>query len=94
DNGAIVFNVKHAAESLGVKEKLFGESLLEIPNLVLVRSDGTSLYTTRDVAYHLRKFAFADKVINVIGVDQKLAQLQLKVALLALGVNKALDNLI
>ncbi|MGP3667043.1 MAG: arginine--tRNA ligase [Candidatus Bathyarchaeota archaeon] len=93
-NGAMVFNVKDVAEKLGVKEKLFGESLLEIPNLVLVRSDGTSLYTTRDVAYHLRKFAFADKVINVIGVDQKLAQLQLKVALLALGIDKALDNLI
>ena len=93
-DGAIVFNVKLAAENLGVKEKLFGESLLEIPNLVLVRSDGTSLYTTRDIAYHLRKFAFADKVINVIGVDQKLAQLQLKVALLVLGVDKALNNLI
>ncbi len=93
-DGAIVFNVKLAAENLGVKEKLFGESLLEIPNLVLVRSDGTSLYTTRDIAYHLRKFAFADKVINVIGVDQKLAQLQLKVALLILGIDKAMDNLI
>lgn len=93
-DGALVFNVQLAAETLGVKQKLFGESLLEIPSLVLVRSGGTTLYTTRDIAYHLQKFRWADKAINVVGVEQKLAQLQLKTALLVLGVKKALDSLI
>lgn len=93
-DGALVFNVQFAAETLGVKQKLFGESLLEIPPLVLVRSDGTTLYTTRDIAYHLQKFKWADRAVNVVGIEQKLAQLQLKTALLVLGVRKALDSLI
>ena len=93
-DGALIFDVQLAAENLGVRTKLFGESLLEIPQLVLVRSDGTTLYTTRDIAYHLKKFSWADKAINVVGVEQKLAQLQLKTALLVLGVDKALDSLI
>ncbi len=92
--GALVFNVGLAAENLGVKTKIFGEHIPEIPSLVLVRSDGTTLYTTRDIAYHLRKFNWAEEAINVVGVDQKLAQSQLKVALLVLGVDKALDFLV
>lgn len=68
----------------------------EIPPLILVRSDGTTLYTTRDMAYTLYKFeAFnADEVINVIGADQRLAQLQLRLALLGLGYRKEALNLI
>lgn len=58
-----------------------------IPPLILVRSDGTTLYTTRDIAYSVFKFqaAGADRVVNVIGSDQRLAQLQIRLALLALG---------
>ena len=58
----------------------------EVPPLTLVRADGTTLYTTRDVAYTLWKFGRAEKVVNVIGMEQSLAQLQLKVALYALGM--------
>ena len=36
------------------------------------RKDGTSLYTTRDVAYHMDKFSRSDRVIDVLGEDQKL----------------------
>jgi arginyl-tRNA synthetase len=36
------------------------------------RKDGTSLYTTRDVAYHIDKFSRSDRVIDVLGEDQKL----------------------
>ena len=93
-DGALIFNVQLAAETLGVKQKIFGESLFEVPQLVLVRSDGTTLYTTRDIAYHLKKFEWADRVVNVVGVEQKLAQQQLKTALLVLGVEKALNSLI
>jgi len=59
----------------------------EIPPMILARSDGTTLYTTRDVAYTIYKFqqARADEVINVVGADQRLAQLQVRLALLAIG---------
>ncbi len=59
----------------------------EIPPLIILRSDGTTLYTTRDIAYSVYKFrAFnADQVINVIGADQRLPQLQIRLALLGLG---------
>ena len=89
--GSLNFEVEEAALRLGVKERLnYGDRL---PPLTLTRSDGTTLYTTRDIAYHLEKFRWADWAVNVIGVDQKLAQIQLKVALLALGVSKALEGL-
>jgi arginyl-tRNA synthetase len=49
------------------------------------RADGTTLYTTRDIAYHLNKFTRADVLINVLGEDQKLGQQQLAAALKILG---------
>ena len=49
------------------------------------RADGTTLYTTRDIAYHLDKFTRADVLINVLGEDQKLGQQQLAAALKILG---------
>ncbi len=89
--GVLVFEAEEAARSLGIKEKLnYGD---RIPPLTLTRKDGTTLYTTRDIAYHLEKFRWAEWVVNVIGVDQKLAQIQLKVALLTLGVKEALEGL-
>jgi arginyl-tRNA synthetase len=53
------------------------------------RADGTTLYTTRDMAYHLDKFKRADQLINILGEDQKLGQQQLAAALRILGENKA-----
>ncbi|AUB60912.1 arginine--tRNA ligase [Methanobacterium subterraneum] len=53
--------------------------------LILTRSDGTSLYTTRDLAYHLEKSENSDIVVDVLGSDHKLAIDQLKVALGLLG---------
>lgn len=49
------------------------------------RSDGTTLYTTRDLAYHLDKFSRSDRVIDVLGEDQKLGSQQLCAALSILG---------
>ncbi len=49
------------------------------------RSDGTTLYTTRDLAYHLDKFSRSDRVIDVLGEDQKLGSKQLCSALEILG---------
>ncbi len=79
------FDAEKAAQTLGLKE-IFGiKKDYEIPSLTLGRSDGTTLYTTRDIAYSVWKFKRADKFINVIGMEQNLSQLQLKLALCALG---------
>jgi len=52
--------------------------------LVLTRSDGTYLYTTRDIAYHLWK-AKQGKVIDILGADHKLVAQQLKAVMRILG---------
>ena len=52
------------------------------------RADGTTLYTTRDLAYHMDKFKRADRVIDVLGEDQKLGSKQLCSALEILGCEK------
>ena len=52
------------------------------------RSDGTTLYTTRDIAYHIDKFTRSDRVIDVLGEDQKLGSQQLCSVLDILGTGK------
>jgi arginyl-tRNA synthetase len=52
------------------------------------RRDGTTLYTTRDVAYHLYKLAHCDQAINVLGEDHKLEARQLAFALQIMGAKK------
>jgi len=47
-------------EVRGKKEKVF-----------LIRKDGTSLYFTRDIAYHLVKSEMGDELIDVLGEDHK-----------------------
>ncbi|MEM2975597.1 MAG: arginine--tRNA ligase [Candidatus Bathyarchaeia archaeon] len=78
------FDAERVAKDFDLK-KFFGLSEdYQIPSLTLKRADGTTLYTTRDIAYSLWKFERAEKVINVVGIEQSLAQLQLKLALCAL----------
>ncbi|ELZ75471.1 arginyl-tRNA ligase [Haloferax larsenii JCM 13917] len=64
-------------------------------NLVFLRSDGTSLYTTRDLAHHEWKFDNYDRAVTVLGEDHKLQAGQLRAALDLLGndVDK-LENVI
>ncbi|KOX94695.1 arginine--tRNA ligase [Haloarcula rubripromontorii] len=54
-------------------------------NLVFLRSDGTSLYTTRDLAHHEWKFENYDRAVTVLGEDHKLQADQLDAALGLLG---------
>ncbi len=97
-----------------------------IEDKVLVRSDGTAVYTARDIAYQLWKFGQtkatlpfkrhskrpdgtqtyttapegrpsprfgrADKVINVIGAEQKFPQQVVFLALKALGLEREYQN--
>jgi len=46
---------------------------------VLLRSNGTSLYSTRDLAYHKYKSTLGDTVLDILGSDHKLAAKQIKV---------------
>jgi arginyl-tRNA synthetase len=46
-----------------------------------LRNDGTSLYATRDIAYHLWKGNQANRLINVLGEDHKLEAHQVSTAL-------------
>jgi arginyl-tRNA synthetase len=91
-NGAWQLDVSRAAETFGLKEKLGVSPTFEVPSLTLTRSDGTSLYPTRDIAYSLFKFERAEQVITVIGVEQSLPQFQLRVALWILGHRKEALN--
>jgi len=54
-------------------------------NLVFLRSDDTSLYTTRDLAHHEWKFANYDRAVTVLGEDHKLQAEQLDATLELLG---------
>ena len=45
------------------------------------RKNGLSLYTTRDIAYHLHKFKTYDKALNVLGEDHRLQSKLLGIAL-------------
>jgi arginyl-tRNA synthetase len=52
---------------------------------VLRRSDGTSVYAARDLAYHTWKGRNFDRVIDVLGADHKLIGAQLIATLKLLG---------
>ncbi len=54
-------------------------------NLVFLRSDGTSLYATRDLAHHEWKFDTYDRAVTVLGEDHKLQARQLRTTLELLG---------
>ncbi len=84
------FDAEKVAAEFKLKQAFGLKEDYEIPSLTLLRADSTTLYTTRDIPYSLWKFEKAEKVINVIGMEQRLPQLQLKLALWALGhVNQA-----
>ena len=54
-------------------------------NLVFLRSDDTTLYTTRDLAHHEWKFENYDEAVTVLGEDHKLQAEQLEAAIEILG---------
>ncbi len=58
-----------------------------------VTRHGTSLYTTRDIAYHLRKMERCDVAINVLGEDQKLSFQRLKATFQLMGVDWAPETI-
>ena len=73
DDGALVVDLK----DLGIEK-----------SLVLQRRDGTSLYTTRDLAYHKWKAEQCEWMINVLGADHKLISTQLRLVLDLISVKQ------
>lgn len=53
--------------------------------IIVTRADGSSLYATRDVAYHLQKFAAFDRIIDVLGSNHLLHAEVLRVLLKSIG---------
>ena len=49
------------------------------------RGDGSSLYATRDIAYHIWKWKQSDNLINILGEDHKLQARQVGLTLRELG---------
>jgi len=49
------------------------------------RGDGSSLYATRDVAYHMWKWGESNRLVNVLGEDHKLQAKQVGITLEELG---------
>jgi len=54
-------------------------------HFVFLRSDGTSLYATRDLAHHEWKFENYDRAVTVLGEDHELQADQLETTLELLG---------
>lgn len=58
------------------------------PPFYLLRPDGTTLYTFRDVAYSMKKIGEADMVLNCICTEQNLPQEKVVLTLQALGITR------
>ncbi|HXY46292.1 MAG TPA: arginine--tRNA ligase [Thermoplasmata archaeon] len=60
----------------------------ESTHVIFQRSDGTSLYVTRDVAYHLVKFVRFAEVVDVLGQDHQLHARTLSALLTEVGESR------
>jgi arginyl-tRNA synthetase len=50
------------------------------------RGDGSSLYATRDIAYHQWKWSQSERLLNILGEDHKLQSKQVGIALDEVGI--------
>lgn len=99
-NGAVTRVIEHVSRSplARTSEKGFGLDLsgygLERRDsaTILSRADGTSVYLSRDIAYHLEKVERGDIIINVLGEDHKHEFKELTTILTELfGVKKPME---
>ena len=85
-NGVLRLESEKAVQKLDIRQLLgIGEDYI-LPSVALTRSDGTTLYLTRDIAYSLVKFERCSSVVNVVGMEQAHEQLHVRVALAVLGL--------
>jgi arginyl-tRNA synthetase len=94
DKGSLALDINAIVEAYELREEFKLAHNYEVPKLTLVRSDGTTLYSTRDIAYSIAKFKDSDRVINVIASEQSLPQLQIRIALYALGEKNPALNMV
>ncbi len=94
DGRAVIVDLDKAAEEHEYIRLIFGGD--KPGRVVLRRSDGTTLYVTRDIAYSIYKFLDlgADKVYNVIAHEQDREQKQVRAILYLLGYRDIAENLI
>ncbi|OYT40226.1 MAG: anticodon-binding protein [Desulfurococcales archaeon ex4484_58] len=94
EDKALIIDLDRAAKEHDYIAKLFGKD--QPGRFVLRRSDGTTLYTTRDVAYSIYKFRDlgADLVYNVIAVEQVREQRQVKSTLYLIGYRDEAEKLV
>ena len=76
ENGAYYLNLEDEGIA-GRNQKFF-----------FTRKNGLSLYTTRDIAYHLDKFKRCDTALNILGEDHKLQGKLLGISLRELNVKQ------
>jgi arginyl-tRNA synthetase len=88
---AVVERLRHAPHfvqeengALAIDTTVYGLPK-EDARAVFVRGNGTTLYPTRDVAYHLQKFARFQRVIDVLGQDHLLHARTLEALLAEIG---------
>ncbi|MEZ0247759.1 MAG: arginine--tRNA ligase [Thermoproteus sp.] len=82
--GAVVFRADKFVEDFKLREELDLPKF--VPPVTLTRSDGTTLYVTRDVAYALwQSRRDADEVIRVVSSEQTHEQAHVRIILYALG---------
>jgi arginyl-tRNA synthetase len=74
--------------SVGLDLSHIGLSRRKTDHLTLVKSDGSSTYTLRDIAYHEWKFREGDLFITVLGEDHKREFAELSAILRLLGHRK------
>jgi arginyl-tRNA synthetase len=92
-NGSVA-EVVGLLEKTGLTEWENGAYQLDLNNygfekkMVLKRTNGTSLYITRDLAYHRWKSANSDRSVDILGADHKLVSGQLRTALRLLDVRE------
>ena len=92
-NGSVA-KIVGLLEKTGLTEWEDGAYQLDLNNygfekkMVLRRTNGTSLYITRDLAYHRWKSANSDRSVDILGADHKLVSGQLRTALRLLDVRE------
>lgn len=93
EGGAVEVDLNAASKDHDYIKNLFHPD--QAGRFIIRRSDGTTLYITRDIAYTLYKFRKlkAERVYNVIAIEQAREQKQLKAVLYMLGYSKEAENL-
>jgi arginyl-tRNA synthetase len=86
DTGKVLARISHMAESVHDETLALDLSSFGFEKkYILRRSDGTSVYAARDIAFHIWKGHNFDRVIDILGADHKLIGRQLQATMELMG---------